>query len=181
MRNKKEGRIISLDPSIKLFLTGYDPGGNIVKFCKNNFSRLSRLCIRHDKYQSQLTKVNSRKHYMIKRKMRRIYYKIHNLVNDCHKKIAKYLCDNYQTIILPIFETQEMMSEYPSRKLIICTKKYTSKTCERCGYIKNKLDGYKKFKCNKYGFFIDRDINGARNILLKVLSQVIPDAMAYHS
>ncbi|CAG8851868.1 1419_t:CDS:1, partial [Gigaspora margarita] len=56
MRNKKERRIISLDSGVRSFLTGYDPGGNVVEFCKNDFSRLLKLCVRHDKYQSQSTK-----------------------------------------------------------------------------------------------------------------------------
>ncbi|CAG8796720.1 38716_t:CDS:2 [Gigaspora margarita] len=180
MRNEKEEGIISLDPGVRLFLTEYDPGGDIVEFCKNNFSRLSRLCVHYDKYQSQSTKVNSRKCYVIKRKIQRIYYKIHNLVNDCHKKIVRYLCDNYQMIVLPIFETQEIINEYPSRRLIICTKEYISKTCGRCGYIKNNFDRNKKFKCDEYGLIIDRDVNGARNILLKLLSQVTPNAVAYY-
>ncbi|KAF0455968.1 transposase [Gigaspora margarita] len=64
MRNKKEGRIISLDPGVRSFLTGYDPEGNVVEFCKNDFSRLSKLCVHHDKYQSQLTKMNSEKNIM---------------------------------------------------------------------------------------------------------------------
>ncbi|RIB18040.1 hypothetical protein C2G38_2185735 [Gigaspora rosea] len=61
MRNKKKGGMISLDPGIRSFVTGYDPGGNVVEFCKSDFSRFSRLCVHHDKYQSQLTEVNLRK------------------------------------------------------------------------------------------------------------------------
>ncbi|CAG8833314.1 26403_t:CDS:1, partial [Gigaspora margarita] len=63
------------------------------------------------------------------------------------------------------------MSEYPGRRLIICTEEYTSKTCGHCEYIKNNLGGNKKFKCDECGLIIDRDVNGARNILLKLLSQ----------
>ncbi|CAG8785316.1 17678_t:CDS:1, partial [Gigaspora rosea] len=55
IRNKKEEGIISLDPGVRSFVTEYDPGGNVVEFCKSDFSRLSRLCVRYDKYQSQST------------------------------------------------------------------------------------------------------------------------------
>ncbi|CAG8498739.1 19524_t:CDS:2 [Gigaspora margarita] len=147
MRNKKEGRIISLDPGVRSFVIGYDHGGNVVEFCKNDFSRLSRLCIHHDEYQSQST-----------------------------EKIARYLCDNYQTIVLPIFETQEMVRR-DKRKI---NENTNTPPRHVCGYVKNNLGENKKFKCDECGLIIDRDVNGARNILLKLLSQVTPDAVAYH-
>ena len=40
--------------------------------------------------------------------MNRIHKKIRNLIDDCHKKFAKYLCENYKFILIPEFETQEM-------------------------------------------------------------------------
>ncbi|CAG8803577.1 21591_t:CDS:2, partial [Gigaspora rosea] len=52
-RNKKEGGIISLNPGIR---SGYNSRRNIVKFCRNIFSRLSKLGVYYDKYQSQSTK-----------------------------------------------------------------------------------------------------------------------------
>ncbi|CAG8612317.1 9010_t:CDS:2, partial [Dentiscutata heterogama] len=52
IKNKKEEEIISLNSSVRSFITRYNSSENIVEFCNNNFSKLSRLCIRHDKYQS---------------------------------------------------------------------------------------------------------------------------------
>ena len=43
---------------------------------------------------------------------------------------------------------------------------YTSKTCGRCGKINKKLGSSKTFEC-QCGTVIDRDVNGARNILVK--------------
>ncbi|WP_307731330.1 zinc ribbon domain-containing protein [Microseira wollei] len=45
----------------------------------------------------------------------------------------------------------------------------TSKTCGSCGYIHHKLGGAKVFKCPRCGVRIPRDVNGARNILLRAL------------
>lgn len=56
------------------------------------------------------------------------------------------------------------------RNLIITSEEYTSKTCGNCGTINNKLGSSKTFKCNKCNVVIDRDINGARNILIKYLT-----------
>jgi putative transposase len=59
-------------------------------------------------------------------------------------------------------------SEY-NRKLIITTEEYTSKTCGNCGELNQKLGSSKVFHCRKCNLHIDRDLNGARNILIKYL------------
>jgi putative transposase len=59
---------------------------------------------------------------------------------------------------------------YPWVNVIECDEPYTSKTCGCCGEINTKLGGSKTFKCKKCGYMADRDINGARNILLRYLS-----------
>ncbi len=60
--------------------------------------------------------------------------------------------------------------EYGS-KLIEVTEEYTSKTCTNCGIqsMNYSKDRIKKCVC---GSKIDRDINGARNILLKNIKKV---------
>ena len=57
--------------------------------------------------------------------------------------------------------------EYPWCSIIICDEAYTSKTCGECGFIHNKLGGSKVFDCPQCGEVQDRDMNGARNILLR--------------
>jgi putative transposase len=59
---------------------------------------------------------------------------------------------------------------YPWVNVVECEEPYTSKTCGCCGEINAKLGGLKTFKCGKCGYVADRDINGARNILLRHLS-----------
>jgi putative transposase len=54
--------------------------------------------------------------------------------------------------------------------VIICDESFTSKTCGHCGTIKNKLAGCEVYKCINCKSTIDRDINGARNILIKSLT-----------
>lgn len=61
--------------------------------------------------------------------------------------------------------------EYPNCRVIVVTEEYTSKTCGRCGQMNNTLGGKKIFKCNECGLRVDRDVNGARNILLKFLTE----------
>ena len=49
---------------------------------------------------------------------------------------------------------------------------YTSKTCSMCGCKNENLGGSKIFNCNKCKITIDRDYNGARNIMLKSISSI---------
>ena len=50
---------------------------------------------------------------------------------------------------------------------MIGTEEYTSKTCTNCLKINYNLGSDKTFKCPNCSLIIDRDVNGARNILLK--------------
>lgn len=69
------------------------------------------------KYQSILdknknkqgNKIKNKK--MIKKKIRRLYQKIKGYVNEVHKKSAKFLCENYNNILLPEFKTKPMISK----------------------------------------------------------------------
>jgi putative transposase len=123
---------------------------------------------------------------------RKIEY-LKNIKKDLHNKSIKYLCDNYSKIITAPFEIQEMSQKFNSKisrnmyclsyysfllklkkrcerydiLLDIKNESYTSKTCTKCGNIKYNLGSNKIYKCDLCKISIDRDINGARNIMLK--------------
>ena len=54
---------------------------------------------------------------------------------------------------------------------MVVDEAYTSKTCEECGYLHQKLGGNKTFECPKCGHTADRDLHAARNILLRYLTR----------
>lgn len=62
-----------------------------------------------------------------------------------------------------------MASVLVSVLVIRCNESYTSSTCTKCGHIHHKLGGSKIFTCPDCGHKILRDINGARNIMLRAL------------
>jgi putative transposase len=195
--------VISLDPGVRTFMTGYDPSGTIVELGKYDIGRIYRLCHIMDKLHSRWSskETKHKKRHKLKKVASRIRKKIRNLIDDCHKVIIKTLCQNYRIVLLPKFETSQMIRkgqrkisskaaramctwshyrfrkrfaektrEFPWCKLVICDEHYTSKTCGRCGELNHKLGGSKTFHCEKCGIVIDRDINGARNILLRYLT-----------
>jgi len=71
--------------------------------------------------------------------------------------------------------------EHPDCRVYIVNEAYTSKTCGHCGNIHSVLGGSKVFKCPSCKWQIDRDINGARNILIKFLTEHMSDSLLRES
>lgn len=205
--NGESKGIISLDPGVRTFMTGYDHSGSCYEWGKNDMDRVTRLAVMSDKLisSSKDKRITHRKRYGLKKAYLRINQKIRRLVNDLHEKLTRWLVDNYKVVIIPEFNTssiikrgdrkirnktarsmvtwshysfrQKLLSksrETPWCKIIFTTEEYTSKTCGCCGVINNSLGGNKTFKCRECKTVIDRDINGARNILLLLLSKLKP-------
>jgi putative transposase len=106
-----KNKIIAFDFGVRTFCTGYDPEGIIVEIGKSDISKIDKLCYHYDKLQSKWSQpeINHRKRYRCKRAGARIQRRIRNLVDDLHKKVTKWTCENYNTIFLPKFETQKMV------------------------------------------------------------------------
>lgn len=127
--------------------------------------------------------------------------RIHNLVDECHKKITKWLFDTFQTLIIPKLDFNQFSSKktskmvknkmklwrhcsfinrlkdkqrlYPSTRLIIPQEDYTTMTCSSCGCLHRKIGRSKTYICqnNKCQKIFDRDVNSGKNILLKLLTE----------
>ncbi len=200
---RKHKAVLSLDPGVRTFMTGYDPLGRVWEWGNQDMQRIYRLSHTVDKLQSRWTQkgVLHKKRYKLQRAARRLRLKVHNLVDEMHRKLAIWLCENYQVVLLPAFQTSQMIRRgqrkirsrtvrgmvtwshfrfrqrllakaraYPDCRIVICDEAYTSKTCGKCGQLHHKLGGNKIFKCPSCSVVIDRDVNGARNILLRFLT-----------
>jgi putative transposase len=213
----KGERIIALDPGVRTFMTGYDPSGAVWEWGAGDMTGIFRLCYAADKIQSKLHSADvkaltgikgKRKRRHLRQAFLRVHERIKCLVKDVHCKLAKWLCENYDVVVLPEFQTQGMVrkgkrclgsktargmctwSHYSFRQRLqqkarelecvvkLCSEEFTSKTCGKCGAIHSKLGGSKSFKCPACGACADRDCNGARNILLKVASETACPASA---
>jgi IS605 OrfB family transposase len=183
-KSSKGDRLISLDPGIRKFLTGYDPDGNFILFGEGACHTLLEHLCEIDK---------------LKRKGKdRKWLRIKNLLEELHWKISDFLTSNYDHILLPNFRTSQMVSKknHLSKKtrrlmnmfsfykfkekmmfkclergknLYIVDESYTSKTCGQCGTL-NDIGSKEIYTCSKCKFVCDRDVNGARNILIKNLT-----------
>jgi putative transposase len=191
--------VIALDPGNRAFFTGYDGAsvleigkgdiGRINRLCSHLDNLLSRAALSPSK----------RQRYKMIKAANRIRERISCLVKDLHNKVASTLVRNYKLIFLPTYETSQMVlksSRKINRKsvrnmltwshakfashleqmarrsgvlVIRCNESYTSKTCTNCGFIHHKLGSAKVFNCPNCNIRIKRDINGARNIMLRAL------------
>ena len=200
---KIEDGILAIDPGVRTFATTYSPDGTITEWGKSDISRIYRLCHASDDLQSRWSQkgIKHRKRYRMRMAARKIRKKIHNLVDELHKKLSLWIVQNHHTVLLPLFETQQMVRrghrrirsktaramltwshyrfrqrllhkarEYPWCKVIICDEAYTSKTCGNCGFIHQRLGSNKTFKCPRCEIIMDRDMNAARNILLRYIT-----------
>jgi IS605 OrfB family transposase len=155
--------------------------------------RMDNIQSQMTKKENNKYKKNHKRRQILRKLLHKQIQKIKNLRDELHWKTCNFLCKNYKKIYLPEFNVKEMMktlshnisrkvinlshymfkrrleskcNEY-NRELKIVTEEYTSKTCTRCGNIKNDLGSKKIYKCKKCKLIISRDKNGSRNIFLK--------------
>ena len=181
---------VALDPGIRTFQSFYSPERICGEIARNDNKRIYRLCKHLDDLQSRMSAQKSKKRRRIKRAWLRLIQRIKNLVNEVHKKTSRFLTKHFKVILLPKFETSQMVNRSErnigsktarammtwvcnrtNTKLVIVTEEYTSKTCGKCGNLHANLGSNKCFKCPRCEMKMDRDINAARNIMLKYLSE----------
>lgn len=79
-------------------MTGYDPSGKVWEWewGKQDIGRIYRLCHTIDKIQSEWSKKDVRhgRRYRLKKAAMRVRLKVRNLIDEMHKKLAKWLCEN---------------------------------------------------------------------------------------
>lgn len=188
-------KVVALDPGVRTFLTGFSVN-NVFKIGQSDFSRIARLTNHMDKLISKISKTKGNSKQKMKKALGRMKHKVWDLVDELHFQSINYLLKNYDVILLPNFETSEMVVR-SSRKIRSKTirsmltysffqfsqrlkskakelgklvfrgsEAYTSKTASWTGEIKN-ISSDKTIKSNN--IVMDRDINGARGIFLRAL------------
>ncbi|MGI2909657.1 RNA-guided endonuclease InsQ/TnpB family protein, partial [Tolypothrix sp. VBCCA 56010] len=148
-------------------------------------------------------KKSKRLRWKLRKQSEAIRARIRNLTDEVHKKASVLLTKTYKHIFLPTFETSQMVvkkkrklrsktarnmltwSHYRFKQTLKfhaikrdcvvhdVTEEYTSKTCSKCGHVHERLAGNKKFKCPNCGHEIPRDWNGAINIFIKSINDLI--------
>lgn len=178
---KNTNKVVAGDLGSRTFLTCYD-SSNVFEFHRDK-KLLKKLINKIDSM-----KANRKRNY----KISKVEQRVKNIVSDLHWKTATYLTDNYDTILIGKLESQKCVNKSNNRrlnrdmnilsyykfltklqylcsckhkKLVMVNEAYTSQTCPRCGFLSKTKK--KIWNCNECLLSMDRDILGARNILMK--------------
>ena len=193
-----QARVVALDPGIRNFLTWFSETdtGHIAP---GAFGKIQRLCVHLDDLLSRAKL--EKKRFARRNKYRaaaRMRVRIGNLIDELHHQAGRWLVDHFDLILLPTFETSEMvlrgarklraksvrsMLSYAhcrfqqflkwkcwqtGKDLLLVNEAYTSKTCSWSGEIIAKLGGRRQI-VGTDGTALERDTNGARGIFLRAL------------
>jgi len=201
---ENQARVVAIDPGVRTFATFYstDACGFLGSA---DFSRIQRMAHYLDDLISRASKVGKQRKKRMMLAAQRMRQKVQNLIDELHHKTALFLVKNFDCILLPTFETSQMVGR-ASRKIrsktvrnmltfahyrfkqflknkafeygktvLNVSEAYTSKTHPQTGEIK-PVGGAKRIKLLS-GEWVHRDIVGARNILLRALVDK-PDCFA---
>jgi putative transposase len=193
--NNCNNRVVSLDPGVRTFQTFFSEN-SCGKIGLYSINKIQRLCYYLDDLVGRTSKTKGKKKRRMKKAIANMRVKIKNLISELHNKTIKFLFDNFDIVLLPTFETSNMvkrgkrkirsktarqmltLSHYRFKEriinkakelnkiVIIVNEVYTSKTVSWSGEIKN-IGSSKIIKSQ--GVIMDRDYNGARGIMLRAL------------
>ena len=190
--------VVAIDPGIRTFVTYFSTEGYFGKLGKGAFERILRLNLKIDKLISKMSKeTNKHKKSNLKRSIFKIRFKIINLIDELHWKTIKFLTSRFKVIIFPPFSVSKMIKkskrklskkvvrsmscfrffEFKERLKLKCkengitfiesSEAFTSRTNSFTGKLIENLGSKEKFEFDN--ILVDRDINGARNILIRAM------------
>jgi putative transposase len=184
---------VALDPGVRTFMSFYSEVLH-GKIGEGDFQRIYRLCLHLDRLISLISKAKCKQKRRMRKAAERMRWRIWDLINELHKKVANFLVRTFDRILIPTFETSQMITKLASStsrnmltfrhysfkeylkargqqamcEVIEVNEAYTTKTCSYCG-TEHKMGSKKRMKCS-CGADVDRDLNGARGIFLRALA-----------
>ena len=185
--NSSKQYFCSLDPGSRKFQTLYSPEGEVINIGEKASGKLYNLLLNLDDTISK----NDKK-LQIKLRIR-----IANLQKELHDKVSRFLCENYNNIIIPKLTKENDIISKTNRKIKTKTVRQMVVLghCKFIEKLKTKASEYtdvqvkivteeytsqtcpkchkltktsnETYKCKYCSFEMDRDFLGSRNILLK--------------
>ena len=190
--------IVSLEPGVRTFVTACSMNNAASHGDGFHADKVFPLLLELDRLVGQRAKARhgDRKRHFEKR-IDRLAVRLRNLVDDLHRRLACDLVQALEVILLPSFETRDMsarserkirtktvrampglahdrfqrkpawMCRKYGKRPIVANEAYTSRTRSWDGFVDQKPGGAKTV--SNASIVVDRDINGARGILLRAL------------
>ena len=199
-QRENQARVVALDPGVRSFLSWYC-ADSVGKIGEGAFFRIQRLCERLDDLLSRAQKSPARKRRNMRRAAGRIRIRIENLIAELHRQAARFLVSKFDVILLPTFETSEMVERGRRRirsktvrnllslahyrfgmflrhkaaefgvVVLPVNEAYTTKTVSWTGEVVENVGGATVI-VGSDGERMDRDYNGARGIYLRALGDI---------
>nr|WP_242037337.1 transposase [Limnothrix sp. FACHB-406] len=198
IQSENQGRVVALDPGVRTFMTFF--AESFYGWIGNDSNLLiQKLCFKLDRLISKITKAQSAQKRRFKKAADRLRSKVQHLVKELHHKTARFLTENFDVILLPSFESSQMVSK-SRRKIKSKTvrqmltlshyqfKKHLEWKAWELGKIALtnineaytsktvswtgeivKIGGSRVIKSKIDGRSMNRDLNGARGIFLRAL------------
>jgi len=196
-QRENQARVVALDPGVRSFLSWYC-ADSVGKIGEGAFFRIQRLCERLDDLLSRAAKSSARRRRNMRRAAGRMRIRIENLIAELHRQVARFLVGNFDVILLPTFETSEMVERGRRRirsktvrnllslahyrfgmflrhkaaefgvTVLSVNEAYTTKTVSWTGELLENVGGASVI-VGRDGERMDRDYNGARGIYLRAL------------
>ncbi|WP_199312478.1 transposase [Limnothrix sp. FACHB-881] len=198
IQSENQGRVVALDPGVRTFMTFFAESS--YGWIGNDSNLLiQKLCFKLDRLVSKITKAKSAQKRRFKKAADRLRSKVQHLVKELHHKTARFLTENFDVILLPSFESSQMVSK-SRRKIKSKTvrqmltlshyqfKKHLEWKAWELGKIALtdineaytsktvswtgeiiKIGGSRVIKSKVDGRSMNRDLNGARGIFLRAL------------
>jgi putative transposase len=145
IQNQKD--VVALDPGEKIFMTYYslDECGTIGKDIRLPILKEEAKIRKYQRILSQNKNKQNKKlkhKYNIRKKLRHCYLRIKNVVKDLHNQTANILTTKYKRILIPEFQTQNMISNIDK----INIRKKVKENKEKC---KDKTELKKYHRTNR--------------------------------
>jgi putative transposase len=145
---------------------------------------------------SKKSKLKKSKSKIINGKVIKLRKRIKNLQKEIHDKTINWLTTNYNSIVIPKFDSKGMSNKKSrkistktvrgmsslahglfleklktkaienSSKIIIIDEMYTTMTCGKCFYKNRNIKSKSEWICPRCNWHHDRDTNASRNMLI---------------
>ena len=189
---------VALDPGVRSFMTAYAMDHAASYGDRFHSDKVFPLLLRLDRLIGQRAKAKHdewKRHFQ--KRIDKLFIRVRNLVDDLHRRVAYDLVQTFDVILLPSFETKQMsakddrkirsktvrsmlglahhrfrqklewMCRKHGKRLVVCNEAYTSRTRSWDGFVNEHLGGAKTVSDGR--IVVDRDMNGARGIMLRAL------------
>ena len=189
-------RICALDMGERTFGTLYDPDGTIAFLGTDANQRVkNRLKVVYKLRNGLKTKLPLWKRKKILKAVRRASAKLKNLIKDMHHRIATWLVSSYDVVLIGKLGVGVMKSKRKGKRVLqalahysfrrtllqkaslhrksvrVVNEAYTTKQCNRCGYINWTIGSNETFSCKNCKVVCHRDIHSGRGIFIRSMSR----------